>query len=74
MEDIPFALWQLDNVTVEDIGNFLGMGEDSDVISTNNYNVSNINVNEENIDNENEDFADVAKSVPYGIRGTRFKC
>ena len=45
----------------------LGMGEGSDVTSTNS---NNDNVDEENVDKENEDVDDAGVFVAYNIRGT----
>ena len=55
----------MENVTVEGIGVFLGMGGGSGVTSTHNNNVNSVNVNE-----ENKDVANVGESVAYDIRGT----
>ena len=45
MEDIPIALQQLENVSVERIGKFPEMDEGPDATSMSNNNVNNVNVN-----------------------------
>ena len=61
-EDIPFVLWQLKSVTIDNIADLSGIGEGTD--TTSNDNVNNVNVK------DNDDVADFGKAAVYGIAET----
>ena len=58
---IPFALQQLENITADNIGDFSGMDEGSNIASMNN--------NKFNVDEEDDSTVAEPGRVSYNIRG-----